>query len=52
MSEEYKAGAQFGGGIIETVVIDIAGERHTGPEAEARFPCRGSSASLSFYEGG
>ena len=36
VSEEYKAGAQFTGGIIERVVIDLAGERHIDPEAEAR----------------
>ena len=37
VSEEYKAGAQFTGGIIERVIIDLAGERHIDPEAEARI---------------
>lgn len=37
VSEEYEAGAQFRGGIIERVVIDLAGERHIDPEAEARI---------------
>jgi hypothetical protein len=37
VSEEYKAGAQFSGGVIERVVIDLAGERHIDPEAEARI---------------
>ena len=36
VSEEYKAGAQFTGGNIEKVVIDLAGERTIDPEAEAR----------------
>jgi hypothetical protein len=37
VSEEYKASAQFSGGIIERVIIDLAGERHIDPEAEARI---------------
>jgi hypothetical protein len=37
VSEEYKAGAQFTGGIIERVEVDLAGEKHIDPEAEARI---------------
>ena len=37
VSEEYKAGAQFTGGNIERVVIDLVGERHIDAEAEARI---------------
>jgi hypothetical protein len=37
VSEEYEAGAQFSGGVIERVVIDLAGERQIDPEAEARI---------------
>jgi hypothetical protein len=36
VSEEYKAGAQFTGGNIERVVIDLVGEKHIDAEAEAR----------------
>jgi hypothetical protein len=37
VSEEYKAGAQFTGGNIEKVVIDLADERLVDHEAEARI---------------
>jgi len=37
VSEEYKAGAQFTGGNIEKVVIDLAGEKHIDHEAETRI---------------
>jgi arylsulfatase len=37
VSEEYKAGAQFTGGTIDKVVIDLTGERTIDPEAEARI---------------
>jgi hypothetical protein len=37
VSEEYKAGAQFTGGNIEKVVVDLAGERHIDHEAETRI---------------
>jgi hypothetical protein len=37
VSDEYKAGAQFTGGNIEKIVLDLAGERHIDHEAEARI---------------
>jgi arylsulfatase len=36
VSEEYKAGAQFTGGTIEKVVIDLVGEKHIDHEAETK----------------
>jgi len=35
VSEEYKGGAQFTGGTIDKVVIDLEGERHVDPETDA-----------------
>jgi hypothetical protein len=37
VSEEYKAGAQFAGGTIERVLIDLEGEKTIDLEAEARI---------------
>lgn len=37
VTDEYKAGAQFTGGNIEKVVIDLAGERHIDHEAETKI---------------
>lgn len=37
VSEEYKARAEFTGGNIEKVVVDLEGERQISPEAEARI---------------
>jgi len=37
VTNEYKAGAQFTGGNIEKVVIDLAGERHIDHEAETKI---------------
>jgi len=37
VTDEYKAGAQFTGGNIEKVVVDLKGERHTDREAETKI---------------
>jgi arylsulfatase len=48
--EEYNARAQFSDGNIESVVIDLAGERHMDPEAEARIHLqRLALLSLRFF---
>jgi hypothetical protein len=37
VTTEYKAGAQFTGGNIEKVVVDLAGERNVDHEAETKI---------------
>jgi arylsulfatase len=37
VSEEYKARAHFTGGIIEKVLVDLAGERQIDHEAHTRI---------------